>query len=253
MRVNRAVVPSIFTVLNLVCGFFSIIHSADDKFVIASWLIILAAVFDSLDGIMARLTRSTSEFGVELDSLADVISFGAAPSFLVYRLNFHFFDGFGILLSALFLICCALRLARFNVQLVGFNKKYFSGFPAPSAAITLTSFVILFCGETGLSSVHKSVLIPLVMVLSFLMISTIRYETIPAFTRRSIKKHPVKFGLFVTGLVLMVATAGKAIFPLFALMIVLGVLRSVIWTIRHIILHVDAESEEEAEVTSFDI
>jgi len=253
MKVNRSVAPSLFTILNIVCGFLSIINSADERFIIASWLIILAAIFDSLDGMMARLTRSASEFGVELDSLADVISFGAAPSFLVYRLHFHLFDGFGVLLSALFMICGALRLARFNVQLVGFDKKYFIGLPIPSAAITFASFVVLFYGETGLSSLHKSILIPLVLVLSLLMISTVRYETIPDFSKRAIKQHPIKFSLFLVGLLLMIVTAGKAIFPLFALMIVLGIVRSIVYSIKHIFHHVETENEKDAEVTSFDI
>lgn len=253
MKVKRSLVPSLFTVLNVVCGFFSIINSADERFVIASWLIILAAVFDSLDGMLARLTRSTSEFGVELDSLADVISFGVAPSFLVYRLHFYTFDGFGILLSAVFMICGALRLARFNLQLVGFDKKYFVGLPIPSAAITLASFVVLFYGETGLGILQKSILIPLVIALSLLMISTVRYEVIPDFSRRAIREHPVKCSLFLVGLVVMILTSGKAIFPLFMLMIVCGIVRSILYSVRHILHHVEAETDEEAEATSFDI
>ena len=83
MKITRAVVPSLFTVLNMFCGFISVINSSRGDYLSASWFIILAAGFDALDGVMARITKSSSEFGVQIDSLSDVISFGAAPAFLV--------------------------------------------------------------------------------------------------------------------------------------------------------------------------
>ena len=86
MRITRAVVPSLFTVLNMFSGFIAIIHESRLEFSSACWFIVLAAVFDSLDGFMARITKSTSQFGVEIDSLSDVVSFGVAPSFIVFKL-----------------------------------------------------------------------------------------------------------------------------------------------------------------------
>jgi CDP-diacylglycerol--serine O-phosphatidyltransferase len=85
MKITRKVIPSFFTTLNIFCGFLSIIFTSQGQLSIAAWVIILAAIFDSLDGVLARMTRTSSQFGVELDSLADVVSFGAAPSFLVYQ------------------------------------------------------------------------------------------------------------------------------------------------------------------------
>ena len=96
MRITRAVVPSLFTVLNMFCGFMSIIHASRGEFIPASWFIMLAAGFDSLDGVMARITKSSSEFGVEIDSLSDVISFGAAPAFLAYQIHLSSLNGIGI-------------------------------------------------------------------------------------------------------------------------------------------------------------
>ncbi len=90
MRITRAVVPSLFTILNIFCGFLSIVNAHEGHIQNAALFIILAGIFDSLDGLMARITRSSSQFGVELDSLADVISFGAAPSFMIY--NAHLFQ-----------------------------------------------------------------------------------------------------------------------------------------------------------------
>ncbi|HEY3251445.1 MAG TPA: CDP-diacylglycerol--serine O-phosphatidyltransferase, partial [Ignavibacteria bacterium] len=117
----------------------SIVNTSAGEIEKGCLFIIYAGLFDVFDGIVARFTGTSSKFGVELDSLADVISFGAAPSFLLYRAYFQINDGFGIALASLVMIFAALRLARFNAQLVGFDKNYFSGVPAPIAAITISS------------------------------------------------------------------------------------------------------------------
>ena len=127
IRLSRSIVPNLFTVLNIFFGFLCMIHAVQGKFVVAAWYIILSAICDTLDGFMARLTNSASEFGVELDSLADVVSFGVAPSFMLYALVLDQYGTFGALVAAVPLIMGALRLARFNVQLVGFSKDYFTG------------------------------------------------------------------------------------------------------------------------------
>src|SRR6059036_2010847 len=121
MKITRAVVPSLFTVLNIFCGFRSLLHTAEGDFVLASWFVILAGIFDVFDGIMARITKSSSDFGVEFDSLSDVVSFGVAPSFLVYSIDLRMHEGIGMLISATPMVFGALRLARFNAQLVGYD------------------------------------------------------------------------------------------------------------------------------------
>src|SRR5438067_7342303 len=113
--------------MNLFCGFFAIVKASERTtpgIRSAAWLIVLGGLFDALDGVMARLTKSSSEFGVELDSLADIVTFGVAPSAILYKAFFFQYPGIGLLLAALPAICGAVRLARFNVQLVGFDKDY---------------------------------------------------------------------------------------------------------------------------------
>ncbi len=146
MKITRAVVPSLFTTLNIFCGFLSILSTNQGQFHTAAWFIILAAIFDSLDGVMARITRSSSQFGVELDSLADVISFGAAPSFMVYQAHLYTLENWGIIIAAMPVVFGAIRLARFNVQLVGFDKDYFNGLPIPMQAITTCAFILQYYG-----------------------------------------------------------------------------------------------------------
>lgn len=254
MRVTRAVVPSLFTVLNMFCGFLSIVNASRGDILQASWLIILAAGFDTLDGVMARITKSSSQFGVEIDSLSDVVSFGAAPAFLVYQAHLHTLEGFGILLSSLLMVFAGLRLARFNVNLVGFEKDHFSGLPTPASALTVASFLINYWSvANGLGG--AAVLLPyLVVVLSLLMVSKVKYDTLPKISRRSFQREPWKFVFLALAIVVVVVTAGEAIFPLFVLFVALGIVRYVGSMVKHI-LHHEAKGKEEGTVepTSIDI
>ena len=147
LRFTPSVIPNLFTAMNMFCGFLSIVNTSQQKYFYAAWLIIIAAIFDALDGVMARLTNSSSELGVELDSLSDIISFGTAPAFLFYSLYLFQYEIWGILISSSLLIAGGFRLARFNIQLVGFDKKFFKGLPIPTAAIVLTSFMLTFYDE----------------------------------------------------------------------------------------------------------
>ncbi|HWP83311.1 MAG TPA: CDP-diacylglycerol--serine O-phosphatidyltransferase [Bacteroidota bacterium] len=253
MIVTRAVVPSLFTVLNAFCGFMSMIHAAQGRIELGAWFIILAAVFDSLDGVMARITRSSSQFGVELDSLADVVSFGAAPSLLVYQAHLFTMSNVGIALSAMPLVFGAIRLARFNVQLVGFEKDYFKGLPIPTAAITLCAFLLEYYSEGyGLRGASKSALAPLVVVLSFLMVSRAKYDTLPKFTTRGLKAHPWRAIFFSVAAVTVLISGGRYLFPLLLAFITFGVVRSTIDWIRRMTA-VEKEPEEETEVSSIDL
>src|SRR5438876_3980481 len=171
MKITRAVVPSLFTVLNIFCGFSSIVHTSSGDVVLAVWFVLLAGIFDVFDGVMARITKSSSDFGVEFDSLSDVVSFGAAPAFLVYKIQLFDREGFGILISSLPLVFGALRLARFNSQLVGYDKEYFKGLPIPASAIIICSFILAYYEPNiGLTGVAPSLLSPLVIILSLLMV-----------------------------------------------------------------------------------
>ena len=152
LRITRSVIPNLFTATNMFCGFLSIIEAGTGNYNYAAWLIVVAALFDALDGLVARLTNSSSELGVELDSLSDIISFGAAPSFLLYSTYFYQYNTIGIILSSLPLITGGFRLARFNLQLVGFEKSFFLGLPIPISALTITTFVLAFSNNGFASS-----------------------------------------------------------------------------------------------------
>jgi CDP-diacylglycerol--serine O-phosphatidyltransferase len=211
----------LFTVLNIFFGFLSILFAVKGLYVQAAWYIVLSAGCDALDGFMARLTRSASEFGVELDSLADVVSFGVSPSFLIYSLVLDQYGTFGILVAAAPLILGALRLARFNVQLVGFNKEYFSGMPIPLSALTLISFVLFFRPEEIVANVQlQYALIVLTVGCGALMISTVRYPVIPKISISAYRKYPGKMAIFTIGALAVVISAGKLLFPA---LLVLGI------------------------------
>ncbi len=197
--IPRAAVPSFFTLMNLFSGFLAVTQVHAGRFDYACWLIVLAGFFDALDGMMARLTNSTSLFGVELDSLADVVSFGLAPAFLVYGFGLSEFGPLGLIVSSLPAVCGAVRLARFNVSFDGEKKEYFSGMPIPVAAIFIVALILNFSQElvvTETGPAQLSILIPIVFVVSFLMISNIPFDTIPKPTPAYIRRHPRKSALF---------------------------------------------------------
>lgn len=246
MKITRAVVPSLFTVLNMFSGFMSILHASRGEFTPACWFIILAAGFDALDGIMARITKSSSEFGVQIDSLSDVVSFGAAPAFLVHQLDLHRLEGFGVLVSSMLMVFAGLRLARFNVQLVGFDKDHFVGLPVPMSAMTVASFTLdYYSAPEGLQPLAAPFLPWLAAGLSLLMVSKVRYETLPKFSTRGIREHPLKYGLLLLSAVAVVVTRGGAIFPLLVAFIAYGLIRSVIVSVVR--LASAGSHEEEAE------
>ncbi len=255
MKITRAVVPSLFTVLNIFCGFGSLIHTSQSDFALAAWFIILAAVFDVFDGVMARITKSSSDFGVEFDSLSDVVSFGVAPSFLVYNLHLRSMEGPGMLISAMPMVFGALRLARFNSQLVSYDKDYFKGLPIPAMALMIASFVISFSREgAGLNALESSLLIPMIVILSLLMVSSMKYDTIPRLSARGIRHHPLRFTLGITALTAIVITRGQALFPVLVFYVATGPLRYLVRFIQNSLHPAEKGLEEkDTEITSVDI
>ena len=178
------VLPNLFTVSSIFCGVYSITLSAGeptgDNFYRAAVAIFFGSFFDAFDGRVARLTRTQSDFGVELDSLADVISFGVAPAILVYKWALAGMGTAGIVISSIYAACGAIRLARFNViahSETG-SSRYFVGLPIPLAAGMLVALVIAL---NSLGSPADAVgpwpIAALMLALSFLMVSTIRYRT----------------------------------------------------------------------------
>jgi CDP-diacylglycerol--serine O-phosphatidyltransferase len=206
-RVPRSAVPSFFTLLNLFSGFLAVTQIAEGNFHNACWLIVLAGFFDLLDGMMARMTRSQSPFGVELDSLSDVVSFGLAPSFLVYEFGLRDAGPLGLIVSSLPAVCGAVRLARFNVRATDEKKDYFEGLPIPVQAAFIVALILNVSDPQSFrdfSPGNLSGLIPVVAVLSALMVSTIRFDALPRPTRGFIRANRWKT---ITYLVALVALA----------------------------------------------
>ncbi len=206
-RVPRIVFPSFFTLMNLLSGFFAIIQIHEGNLTYGCWLIVLAGFFDLLDGLMARLARATSPFGVELDSLSDIVSFGVAPGFLLYTFGLNAMNTLGTLLASLLAVTGAVRLARYNVLQEDHEQKGdFVGLPIPVAALLVIVFILSFQEVTwfdALEGGRLSILIPLVVILSALMVSPIRYEALPRPSRYLFREHPVKAILYLIALLLI--------------------------------------------------
>lgn len=171
------ILPNLFTSLNLFFGFSAVILSIEGNFTRAAMVIIIAGLCDGLDGKIARATRTTSKFGVEYDSLADLISFGIAPAVMFYLWALTSVGRLGWLAGFLFTVCGALRLARFNTHSGTGSSDYFTGLPIPAAAGMLAT-TVLFFKQMGLTQAVPPVffLVP-VYGLSFLMVSAIRYHS----------------------------------------------------------------------------
>ena len=171
------ILPNLFTSLNLFCGFYSLIMSIGGNFEAAAVTILVAVIFDSLDGKIARATNTTSQFGVEYDSLADLVSFGLAPSMMVYLWTLQGFGKTGWLAAFLYTICGALRLARFNTMTGVISSEFFQGLPIPAGAGMCAS-TVLFCQKYGFDFAYKSmVILVMLYVLGFLMVSSIKYNS----------------------------------------------------------------------------
>lgn len=227
MFISRKFIPSLFTILNAFCGLMSVINSAKGDYTDACLFIIYASLFDAVDGLAARLTKSSSEFGVELDSLSDVISFGLAPTFLLYNVYLNELGDIGIVISSLVMVFAALRLARFNVQLVGFDKDKFNGLPAPMTAITIVSYILFYHNKILSQQISEIVIMILSIALPVLMVSRIKYESLPKPSMQTIKKNPIVFIILFIAIILTIATNGEGSFSFCLFYIFTGIIRTV--------------------------
>lgn len=191
---NRSIyiLPNLFTTGSLLAAFFAIITAFNHNFILASVLIFISAILDSLDGRVARMTNTQSAFGAEYDSLADIVAFGVAPALIVYFWVLKDVHSLGWVVSFLFLACVGLRLARFNTQLDDDSpdaKRYFTGLPCPAAAATLAGFV--WFGSTSALVHHpqiKAVLAIIITIyLALMMVSNFKF--------RSFKDYDIKGGV----------------------------------------------------------
>ena len=195
------ILPNLMTTGNLFCGFFAIARTINGDFWTAAWAILLAGIFDFLDGRVARITRTESGFGLEYDSLVDLASFGLAPAILMYKWTLLDFHRIGWTAAFVFFACGALRLARFNVQVANVEKKTFQGLPIPAAAYCLASFVILYHHLFGDETPEGSLLVVGMFIVAFLMVSNIPYRS---FKQIDFKKRASFFILVFLVVVLFV-------------------------------------------------
>jgi CDP-diacylglycerol--serine O-phosphatidyltransferase len=212
------ILPALFTVGNIFCGYVSMDEALNARYDYAAMLVFLAAVFDGLDGRVARLTGTTSAFGEQLDSLADVVSFGVAPAFLVYRWALADFERAGLFISFLFVVCGACRLARFNVQIHVVDKRFFVGLPIPSAACALCGLIWVLPDPLP-SRQAKAAFLVITVVLGWLMVSTFKYRSfkdVDLKSRRGVRLVPL-FALGIAVILYFQELALTTLLVLFAL------------------------------------
>ena len=175
MKKGIYLLPNLFTSASLFCGFYSAIASFKEHFVTAAIAILVSVIFDGLDGRVARLTNTTSKFGAEYDSLADVISFGIAPALLAYSWSLSVYGKWGWVVAFLFVLCGALRLARYNIQIGIIESKVFNGLPIPAAASVIATTVIFFDYVGAEGKFHNIFIMVFVIMISLLMVSSVKY------------------------------------------------------------------------------
>ncbi len=215
-----------FTLGNLLCGFLAIantIEGSKSTLIHAAWWIIIAALFDTLDGKIARLTGTASAFGIEFDSLADVVSFGVAPAVLFHSYVFTDAGNFGYFLAFCFLAAGTIRLARFNLTASTGKKGYFTGMPIPATAGVLASF-ILFSENVWVGFVNFDFCVALIMLLSIVMVSNFKYNALPRISFTT-KGDTVRSIFYFACFGLIVSFPDEFFFPLGVLYLFSGPVR----------------------------
>ncbi|MCL4503606.1 MAG: CDP-diacylglycerol--serine O-phosphatidyltransferase [Deltaproteobacteria bacterium] len=193
-------IPNLITTASLFSGFYAIVAAMDERFLAAAWAIFISLVLDGLDGRIARLTHSTSGFGVQYDSLVDLVSFGVAPSVLIYLWALKPYHQFGWVAAFLYIVCGALRLARFNVQQGSMDPRYFNGLPIPAAAMLVATSVAFYYQIGTWSKESNIYILVMIYVLSFLMVSNVKYisfKKVELFRRHPFNTLVVLVLLFV--------------------------------------------------------
>lgn len=229
------IIPNLVTTANLFCGFSSVTSSIHHDFVGAAWFILAAAVFDMLDGRIARMAKATSQFGVEYDSLSDLISFGMAPGILLYLWALEPLGRLGVLASFLYVCCAALRLARFNVNTVVVSKAFFQGVASPIAAGAIATFAI-FSAATGLPDESSTITrqgISLVMALALagLMVCSILF---PSFKELNWRARS-SFGYLMIAVLVLVFIAIRPEITMF-LVVMVYLLGSLLWNAYRLVV-----------------
>src|SRR5438067_2275726 len=200
LRKGVYLLPNLLTSAGLFSGFYSIICTLNGGkwYWLAAVMILVAQLCDALDGRLARLTRATSSFGIQYDSLADLVAFGVAPGILMYQWALNQWGRWGWLAASLYVTCGALRLARFNVQIASVEKRHFVGLPIPAAAAVVASTVLMYfrLGGQGESAKHVTMLL-VIFAVAGLMVSEIKYYSFKEIRFHHRHPFPVLLGLIL--------------------------------------------------------
>ena len=207
-------VPAAITSLGLLSGFYSLISSINHHFELAATMIVVAFICDGLDGRVARASRSSSQFGVEYDSLSDVVAFGVAPAGLIYMFALTSLGNLGWVVSGAYVVCAALRLARFNTQVGTVDKRRFVGLPVPGAAAMIAGLVLAYSYfEFNSARLLSAFAAPLTLALACLMISRVPYPSFKSIKHR--ERVPVELlALVLIGVALMITMSQFTLFAL---------------------------------------
>ena len=221
LRITRSIIPNLLTLANLFLGFTGIAYISMHEYELAALILLFAGIFDVMDGIVARFVHSASQIGIQLDSFADSVSFGIAPSLMLYSVYFHTIGPVGLLFASITSITAVLRLARFNSQATFEDKIHFKGMPVPSSALFIVSYIIFYYLDPEFNEALKVPLLYIIVILAaFSMVSTVKFDNLPRPDLAMIKKHPWNFAITLVGFIAIVATSGKFLFPFMAFYVV---------------------------------
>jgi len=209
------ILPNLFTSASLFGGFYAIIAAIQGRYEAAAIAIIISAILDGLDGRIARFTHASSHFGSEYDSLSDLVAFGVAPGILAFSWALKLFGRLGWLAAFMYVICGALRLARFNVQKNSVEANYFKGLPIPAAACFIATLILFTNAMGGFPGNRHMIILLMIYILSFLMVSTINYFSFKEFDIRNQKP----FNVLVSIILISILIAYKPQILLFFVML----------------------------------
>jgi CDP-diacylglycerol--serine O-phosphatidyltransferase len=213
MKKGIYILPNLITMGNMFCGFYAILAAFNHLYEISAIAIIVAGIFDFMDGKVARITNTSSEFGIQFDSLSDLLSFGVAPAVLIYAWALKPFGRIGWAAAFLFVICGALRLARFNIQVNTAESSHFTGLPIPAAAGVLITMVLIYY-RFWEDIPEKSLFVMLVTYFSgFLMVSSLKYRSLKEIDFK--KRHP--FSILVAASLFLFVLASEPQITLFVI------------------------------------
>lgn len=218
--------PNLCTTASLFCGFYAVIKALSGQPIAAAWAILLAGIFDLLDGRVARLTNAESDFGIEYDSLVDLAAFGLAPGILIYTWTLYGLKKLGWLAAFLYFACGAMRLARYNLQHNTIEDKRFQGLPIPIAAYVLATYVIFYHHFYAMPPEGSYIVMAMTVILSLLMVSNIGYRSFKQFDFKR-KNSFFVLVLMVIGLFLVAARPETTMFILVLGYVIAGIVEEI--------------------------